>query len=226
LISAVGHETDTTLIDYVSDRRAPTPTGAAEMAVPVRTELLLSTGESGERLKRALARALTRSRDKLAAARLPRPEMLLQPARQRLDFASANLPRAALALTQKARLKLSRLQLSPALLKSEIRVSRQRLRDIAVRARPALMRLIEKRAAALNGEAKMLETLSYQATLKRGYALVRGTDGRLIRSAGIAAGTDQFKISFSDGDVTASPSGNAPKPKASPRKPGQQGSLF
>ncbi|MDP3458457.1 MAG: exodeoxyribonuclease VII large subunit [Hyphomonas sp.] len=226
LISAVGHETDTTLIDYVSDRRAPTPTGAAEMAVPVRTELLLSTGESGERLKRALARALTRSRDKLAAARLPRPEMLLQPARQRLDFASANLPRAALALTQKARLKLSRLQLSPALLKSEIRVSRQRLRDIAVRARPALMRLIEKRAAALNGEAKMLETLSYQATLKRGYAIVRDTDGRLIRSAEIASGTDQFKVSFADGDVAASPLGSTPKPKAPPRKPGQQGSLF
>lgn len=227
LISAVGHETDTTLIDYVSDRRAPTPTGAAEIAVPVRTELLLSTGESGERLKRALSRALSRSRDKLAAARLPRPEMLLQPARQRLDFASANLPKAALALTQKARLKLSRLQLSPALLKSEIRVSRQRLRDIAVRARPALMRLIEKRTAALNTEAKMLETLSYQATLKRGYALVRGTDGRLIRSAEIAAGTDEFKVSFADGDVAAAPLGSAPpKPKTSPRKPGQQGSLF
>lgn len=227
LISAVGHETDTTLIDYVSDRRAPTPTGAAEMAVPVRTELLLSTGESGERLKRALTRALSRSRDKLAAARLPRPEMLLQPARQRLDFASANLPKAALALTQKARLKLSRLQLSPALLKSEIRTSRQRLRDVSVRARPALMRLIEKRAAALNTEAKMLETLSYQATLKRGYALVRGTDGRLIRSADIAAVTDEFKVSFADGDVAAAPLGSAPsKPKPPPRKPGQQGSLF
>ena len=227
LISAVGHETDTTLIDYVSDRRAPTPTGAAEMAVPVRTELLLSTGESGERLKRALTRALARSRDKLAAARLPRPEMLLQPARQRLDFASANLPKAALALTQKARLKLSRLQLSPALLKSEIRTSRQRLRDVAVRARPALMRLIEKRTSALNTEAKMLETLSYQATLKRGYALVRGTDGRLIRSAEIAAGTDEFKVSFADGDVAAAPLGGAPpKPRAQPRKPGDQGSLF
>ncbi len=227
LISAVGHETDTTLIDYVSDRRAPTPTGAAEMAVPVRTELLLSTGESGARLKRALTRALSRSRDKLAAARLPRPEMLLQPARQRLDFASANLPKAALALTQKARVKLSRLQLSPALLKSEIRVSRQRLRDIAVRARPALMRLLEKRASALNAEAKMLETLSYQATLKRGYTIVRGTDGRLIRSAAIAAGTDEFEISFADGDVAAAPVGaEPPKPKAPPRKPGQQGSLF
>ena len=175
LISAVGHETDTTLIDYVSDRRAPTPTGAAEMAVPVRTELLLSTGENGERLKRALTRALARSRDKLAAARLPRPEMLLQPARQRLDFAAANLPKAALALTQKARLKLSRLQISPAMLNAEIRGGRQRLRDVAVRARPALMRLIEKRQTALNAEAKLLETLSYQATLKRGYTIVRGT---------------------------------------------------
>jgi exodeoxyribonuclease VII large subunit len=70
------------------------------------------------------------------------------------------------------------------------------------------MRLIEKRTAALNTEAKMLETLSYQATLKRGYALVRGTDGRLIRSAEIAAGTDEFKVSFADGDVTASPAGS------------------
>jgi exodeoxyribonuclease VII large subunit len=227
LISAVGHETDTTLIDYVSDQRAPTPTGAAEIAVPVRTELLLTTGESGERLKRALARTLSRSRDRLTAARLPRAEMLLQPARQRLDFASANLPKAALALTQKARLKLSRLQISPAMLNADIRQSRQRLRDVAVRARPALMRLIDKRRTALGAESKLLETLSYQATLKRGYTIVRGSDGQLIRSADIASGTDQFRISFSDGDVVAAPLGAAPpKPKAPPRKPGDQGSLF
>ncbi len=227
LISAVGHETDTTLIDYVSDQRAPTPTGAAEMAVPVRTELLLSTGESGERLKRALARALARARDKLTAARLPRPEMLLQPARQRLDFAAANLPKAALALTQKARLKLSRLQISPAMLKAEIRQGRQRLRDAAVRARPALMRLIDRRRTALSAEAKLLETLSYQATLKRGYAIVRDTEGRLIRSAALASGTDEFKVSFADGDVAARPvDAPPPKPKAPPRKPGEQGSLF
>ena len=229
LISAVGHETDTTLIDYVSDQRAPTPTGAAEMAVPVRTELLLSTSESAERLKRALSRALTRSRDKLAAARLPRPDMLLQPARQRLDFAAANLPKAALALTQKARLRLSRLQLSPAMLKSEIRQGYTRLRDAAVRARPALMRLIERRTKALAAEAKLLETLSYQATLKRGYALVRDSDGRLIRSAAVASGTEQFKVSFADGDVAATPLDPAPpklKSQSAPRTPGQQGSLF
>ncbi|MGA1341891.1 MAG: exodeoxyribonuclease VII large subunit [Hyphomonas sp.] len=227
LISAIGHETDTTLIDYVSDQRAPTPTGAAEMAVPVRTELLLSTGESGERLKRALARALSRCGDKLKAARLPRPEMLLQPARQRLDFAAANLPKAILAATQKARLRLSRLQISSAMLKTEIRQGRQRLRDAATRARPALMRLIDRRRTALTAQAKLLQTLSYQATLKRGYAIVRDTDGRLIRSAGLASGTQQFRVSFADGDIAARPlDAPPPKPRAPARRPGDQGNLF
>jgi exodeoxyribonuclease VII large subunit len=227
LISAVGHETDTTLIDYVSDRRAPTPTGAAEIAVPVRTELLLSVEENGQRLKRALTRTLARASDKLSAARLPRPENLLQPARQRLDFAAANLPKAALALTQKAHLKLSRLQLSPALLKSEIRSGRQRLRDIAVRARPALDRLMTRQKTALQAQGKLLETLSYQSTLKRGYAIVRGPDGQLIRSAEIASAAEEFRISFADGDVIAAPAGGgAPaRKKPAPRK-GEQGSLF
>ncbi|MEZ5997923.1 MAG: exodeoxyribonuclease VII large subunit [Hyphomonas sp.] len=229
LISAVGHETDTTLIDYVSDARAPTPTGAAEIAVPVRQELLLATGEHGERLKRALARRARQAADKLAGARLPRPETLLQTKRQRLDFAAASLPRAALALTQKARVRLSRLALSPASLRSEIRTSKQRLRDTAVRARPALTRLMQQRATALGAQGKLLETLSYQATLKRGYALVRDEAGKLVRSAAPAAAAPSLTITFADGDMTAVPEGGstppaAAKPKAGPK--GQQGSLF
>lgn len=231
LISAVGHETDTTLIDYVSDRRAPTPTGAAEIAVPVRTELLLSVEESGQRLKRALTRSLIRARDKLGAARLPRPESLLQSKRQRLDYAAASLPRAALALTQKARLKLSRLQLSPATLRAEIRGQRQRLRDTAVRARPALMRLIEQRKAALNAEGKLLETLSYQATLKRGYVIIRDNSGQLVRTSGQARTLPAIRVTFADGDVTAAPfEGETPPPAAKSRpagrKKGEQGNLF
>ena len=236
LISAVGHETDTTLIDYVSDARAPTPTGAAEIAVPVRSELLLMTGEHGERLKRALARRTGQSRDKLAAARLPRPESLLQAKRQRLDYASASLPKAALALVQKARLRVSRLAISPASLNAEIRASKQRLRDTAGRARPALNRLIEARRNTLAAQGKLLETLSYQSTLKRGYAIVRDTDGNLVRSATAAASTPSFKVSFGDGDVMARPDGAAPPspppappvPKAAkPAKPKtDQGSLF
>ncbi|HPE49461.1 MAG TPA: exodeoxyribonuclease VII large subunit [Hyphomonas sp.] len=227
LISAVGHETDTTLIDYVSDARAPTPTGAAEIAVPVRQDLLLQIGEFGERLKRALARRAGQAADKLSAARLPRPETLLASKRQRLDFAAASLPRAALALTQKARVRLSRLALSPATLRSDIRTSKQRLRDVAVRARPALTRLMQSRATTLAAQGKLLETLSYHATLSRGYALVRDEDGKLIRSAVPAAAADSLRITFADGDITAVPEGSSPAPKTPKTAPkGQQGSLF
>ncbi|HBQ48619.1 MAG TPA: exodeoxyribonuclease VII large subunit, partial [Hyphomonas atlantica] len=135
-----------------------------------------------------------------------------------------------------ARLRVSRLAISPASLNAEIRASKQRLRDTAVRARPALNRLIEARRNTLAAQGKLLETLSYQSTLKRGYAIVRDTDGNLVRSATAAASTPSFKVSFGDGDVMARPDGAAPPspppappvPKAAkPAKPKtDQGSLF
>ncbi|HBU14450.1 MAG TPA: exodeoxyribonuclease VII large subunit [Gemmobacter sp.] len=93
LISAVGHETDTTLIDFAADRRAPTPTAAAEMAVPVRLELLAQVDGMGARIGQATVRGLglrgQRLRD-LARA-LPRPETLTGTAAQRLDAATQRL---------------------------------------------------------------------------------------------------------------------------------------
>jgi exodeoxyribonuclease VII large subunit len=93
LISAVGHETDWTLIDYAADRRAPTPTGAAEMAVPVRAELLMRVADDRRRLVSGLMRLVDARRTELrsAARALPSPEDLLGGARQRLDMASAKL---------------------------------------------------------------------------------------------------------------------------------------
>lgn len=87
LISAIGHETDNTLIDFASDRRAPTPTGAAEIAVPVRLELQERIGLIGARLSRAMVRGLERAKIELraATARLPRAETLFASARQRMD---------------------------------------------------------------------------------------------------------------------------------------------
>lgn len=234
LISAVGHETDTTLIDYVSDARAPTPTGAAEIAVPVRSELLLAVEEFGSRLKRGLSRKSGQSRDRLASARLPRPETLLQPKRQRLDFAVANLPRAANALTQKARIRLSRLSLNPANLTADMRRARKSLKDTAIRARPALLRLLSARQDRLAAQGKLLETLSYQSALARGFALVKDTGGKLIRSADAAAKTTNLSIQFSDGEIAASPTDTlrgtpdkkpATQKKAAPTKD-DQGSLF
>src|SRR3954451_21386219 len=102
LISAVGHETDTTLIDFASDRRAPTPTAAAEMAVPVRSELLARIDSLARRQMSGWARGMDARRTELrAAARaLPAADELLAVPRQKLDSLSERLPRALHANAQ------------------------------------------------------------------------------------------------------------------------------
>ena len=94
LISAVGHETDTTLIDFVSDHRSPTPTAAAEKAVPVRADLAVALAELGARLNAGSYRLVARKRAdfKSVVRVLPQPDTLLAPQRQRLDMAAQRLP--------------------------------------------------------------------------------------------------------------------------------------
>src|SRR5262249_40107566 len=109
LISAVGHETDTTLIDHAADRRAPTPTASAEMTVPVRTELLASVGTNGGRLIGALGRFVQGRRTELrsAARALATPEALLAGPRQKLDALSARLGPALVAHERTKRIAFS-----------------------------------------------------------------------------------------------------------------------
>jgi exodeoxyribonuclease VII large subunit len=141
LISAVGHETDTTLIDHVSDRRAPTPTGAAEMAVPVRADLIATIAELAARGGGAVRRRIERDRADLRglARALPSPDMLLAAKRQRLDLAEARLAPAlaAGAVRHRARLQalLDRLvRRSPELALAQARARLERIDDRAERA--------------------------------------------------------------------------------------------
>jgi exodeoxyribonuclease VII large subunit len=139
LISAVGHETDVTLIDFASDKRAPTPTAAAEMAVPVRSELMARIGSIAQRQLSCWARGLDARRTELRAAvrALPDADELLAVPRQKLDALSERLPRALKAnaeIHHKQYLKCAT-KLAPQLLRGRVRSERERIANLVGRVR-------------------------------------------------------------------------------------------
>jgi exodeoxyribonuclease VII large subunit len=149
LISAVGHETDVTLIDFASDRRAPTPTAAAEMAVPVRSELMVQIDSLARRALACWQRGQEARRTELrAAARaLPGPEDLFALPRQRLDHVAARLPRALFANAQIHHAAYSRIagRLTPQTLRVRIGNERQRAAMLALRSAHGLRVHVERR---------------------------------------------------------------------------------
>ncbi|MGE3143050.1 MAG: exodeoxyribonuclease VII large subunit [Hyphomonadaceae bacterium] len=229
LISAVGHETDTTLIDFASDLRAPTPTGAAEKAVPVRADLIARVETLGARLAGALTRGLERRRTELSAAgaRLPRPETLLQLAQQRFERAGERLSAARLANARAAQSKLDRIaaRLRPEALAQSAARRRERLDLIAARLGPAVARRQSERARALESAGRVLESLSHQSVLARGFALVQREDGALVRAAQELAAGDGVKIQFADGEAPAT-IGGGEAPSRRKKASENQGSLF
>jgi exodeoxyribonuclease VII large subunit len=208
VIAAVGHETDTTLIDYAADRRAPTPTAAAEMAVPVRADLIAAMLDRERRLVRCMARIMEHRRSHLdgLGRGLPRPADLLAFAAQRLDHAAGRL-RTALPLSlQGPAQRLGRVaaRLHPSGLRALARQEGTRVAELHGRMHRAETRRLERLNDRLGGTAKLLASLGYRQTLKRGYALVQRPDGALVRSAaGIKPG-DDLSLRFHDGTVPAS----------------------
>lgn len=163
LIAAVGHETDTTLIDLAADRRAPTPSAAAEMAVPVRLDLLAGLAGLEERRRGALARRLSVSGQRLRdlARGLPRPEALLAERTQRLDGLGLRLPRALTGLARERRLDLSRGpagRFGPGLLVRGVELRRERLLRVGLGLRPeAMSHAFDRRAERLEARGLRLD---------------------------------------------------------------------
>ena len=204
LISAVGHETDTTLIDFASDRRAPTPTAAAEMAVPVRAELAALLSELDHRQSACVTRTASRSAERLEqlSSRWPEAANLFAPFGQRLDDAGDRLPRALIQRTAHARADLA--EVAPRL---QARLVTERI----VRAREKLMSLW--RLAELAHPEKPLERGFVRVTDRLGKTLVHAADAR----AAVAV-----DLHFADGRVAAHIGDSAPPVPFRPakRKPG------
>ncbi len=215
LISAIGHETDTTLIDFAADMRAPTASAAAEMAVPVRTDLLALVVDSGSRLVRAISRTQNEGRTLLQglARGLPNLRRLIEDATQRLDdwderlkyslrsglqHRSARLGRAVAALPRpQARLAHAQTSLS----------AQSRALQLAGK------RQIEQRRQGLDHTSALLESFSYQRVLERGFALVQGADGKPVLSSKKVRPGDHLNLRFHDGQVAAIAKGRAVRPK-------------
>lgn len=244
LISAVGHETDTTLIDFASDRRAPTPTAAAEIAVPARAELVAALAQTGARLAQAAAGLLNQARLRLLRAErgLPDVPARLAQSRQRLDDIGERLPRALASLLTARRQSLAALRVPHP--REGILARRAAVQALSLRlsaawgrqrdgraAAPALTRLspapvqalIRQKRAVLEGLSARLESASYQSVLARGFALVRDADGHAVTAAKSVSPGQALRLTFADGDVRAQAEGAPARKKGSAP---EQGSLL
>ena len=187
LISAVGHETDTTLIDYAADRRAPTPTAAAEMAVPVRADLAAQINDMETRLLRAQTRRLEQTRQHLdgLVRGLPKLEDMLALPTQRLDAVAQRLAGGLQTniTRQAARLGQSAARLAPAALQSRMRFADERVRGLMARAARYMQTMIRQQQAGLESMRRQLRLLSHENVLERGFALVLDENGKAVREA-------------------------------------------
>ena len=236
LISAVGHETDWTVIDLVADARAPTPTKAAEWAVPVHADLLERLEQNRQRLGNAQGRTLEQRAIVLKAASrgLPKLTDLLALPRQRFDAASHRLPRALLAGTRAHATQLTRAsaRLQPAMLRQKTLQGRESLTRNHDRSERALRQSIESRRSVLDSRAQLLSSLGHHSVLARGFVLVRDGEGQMLRTARSVSSGDELEMEFADGRVGATATRTSGR--KAPEKPrssggsgeGPQGTLF
>ena len=200
VISAVGHETDTSLCDFAADVRAPTPTAAAEIAVPVRSELLGQVRELGRRSERCARRTLERAGEQLHTClrHWPEREALLAPQQQNLDELAERLPRA---------------------LRGRLDRARGELGHAGGALRPGLLVAIEQRAhERLKALWRVAEAAHPNRPLERGYARVEDRDGRVLVSAEAAREAQRLSLVFADGRLDVAAGDSPPRSRGGPAR--------
>ncbi len=246
LISAVGHETDWTLIDLAADVRAPTPTGAAELAIPVKAELEATVVSFKARLQTALTRQFEKARSTLLAAErgLASPDMLLALPRRRLDEATGRLGRGLDLATRRKRTNYESIagRLSHRGLHASIERNKDRLQALGRRASTAHLNKVQstnrlitelerrnlsafqsavfKTKARYDQANRLLGSLSYKSVLERGFAVVRNAKDAPIASVSNIKSGDAFSLELKDGRIAGVATGGDLKPPAA-KKPAQ-----
>ena len=211
IISAVGHETDTTLCDFAADLRAPTPTAAAEIAVPVRSDLLQRVGQLGLRMANVVRKQVDLAAERLEAQRrlMPRLSDLAAPHQLRTDDLAERLRQSLRTRIGQAEIAYS----GPAMM-----------------LHPRLLhRRVEQKQQQLDALTRLAGSLHPEAPLKRGFARVTDADGKTIVSRAAAVKAGDVTLRFVDGEVGSVVNGSAP-PRPSTPKPTpptvNQGNLF
>lgn len=233
LISAVGHETDTTLIDFVSDLRAPTPSAAAEKAVPVKREVEAYLNELATRSNTAIFRLIDIYREKIIslARSLPKPQDILATAMQRLDDWNERLTIAAnnVLVNWARKIEVLAAGIKPAAIMRAMEYGANQLDDLSGRLLTSVTRKVIDLEKELKSIVGIHESLNHKSVLKRGFAIVKDAKNKIIRSAAEISSGETLAIEFAEGTVKAIADGSAPKPQktAKPKKPNpNQESLF
>lgn len=208
LISAVGHETDTTLIDLAADKRAPTPTAAAEIAVPVRDELMAYLYDIQKRLFSGITRFIEEKQNytKALARGLVSPRQMMETMTQRLDDWSERLAAGMSKLLEHKRNELKYISgsLTPQTITQMVKLMQQKLEPYG----------------------KLLESYHYKKVLARGFALVRNKKGKVINSVLSVTSGMAMEIEFHDGRKKAVAEGKNTKKKQKKEQDKLQKSMF
>ena len=200
IISAVGHETDKTLIDFVSDLRAPTPTGAAEKSVPVRDELKARVGELGLRMHSSFLSKVNNNKDQLRnlVRLLGKPDQILDNKNQKLDYTFKDLENLFQNIFVDQKNKISQFAqrlLPPKVLINNLDAKKQLL---DTKFRNFIENLIDKKQTRFISLGKLLEAASFKRVLDRGFSLVIDSDGNPIKLSSEAPKNANIKIKFAD----------------------------
>ena len=203
VISAIGHETDTTLIDYVSDKRAPTPTAAAEMAVPEKKQLIEKINNLNSRLAISIKLKIDKEKSKVSTIEksMDNVTYILSYFNQRYDILIIKFPNILMSYLQKKRETLFRLNLSAVdknnFLK-DILARKVNLDKINKSIKQFVINILDKKNTHLANLCKIHKSLSYRRTLARGYSIIRDKKKNLITNKTSALEAKELKIEFNE----------------------------